>query len=536
MRTLAIRTALFATAFVLVPGTAHPQNADSERVAQLEAQLTLQEAELAKQQAALAKLRAQVEALRSPASSSPAPKPPEWPAYVVRSPNPYCLLGPLDWREISKQYALNDCHVLAKTRDGKTVLQGEAKMASPAIDTPDPGTSLPGRPLSPYGIAPLLSLGSSDKASITWTKSLNSRFIWLDSDMLSPTVTTLKLSASTSLASGIGTFLDLRDRTSPERADLDYLSGTSVSFGIDRAYFRKRGSGQQEERYKDFRKAAIAKCLSDAKNESLCGDRLGEWLFKPKADANTPEGASFAHPELVTQLYGLIWRNDAEERPEWGWGGSIAVSDRDFTFRQGNVNDITGLDNIRKLSLDPATALADPVTRSKTGTLLEGHAFYYWPLDPEKPWRKPVSNVPGIMLVGQLQFKSEAAFRPKTSATICDPPVALAGSTPTTIQSCTLTQFDRPYRQDDITGSLETRIEFENVPVVGKFGIAPRMAYTFDDGGKVFDLPLYFMQEKGLTAGIRGRVSFDSNDILGNPEDDYWQLQLFFTPLTFKGF
>jgi hypothetical protein len=410
----------------------------------------------------------------------------------------------------------------------------------------DDMTAQPGRPLQASGIVPQLEFGNSGRASITATVPLRIAPLCRSGcDAGGARYTRHALSAvgsfKTDLKDGVGTFLDRREREG--RSDLDYLPGTSVKLGFD--YLRySRGDGSTTTKdIAGLMTRAVEACRLARHTASVSTgqpdatacepEAIVDWIFAVKDDPSTPSGKAFRNAALADELRVLLAGSPAKELPSWGFGASLSASNTDYTFRQGVLSEaIDPATGMRSLLLDTATPLLPEIVDGNRDYLAEAHLFIYKELDRDTPTFAPIWNIPGIMFVPQFTYKSEWGYRPGTKKSICS-----GGGTTVNVVTCKDVQVDRPYRRGLSTFSTELRMKIEQIPVLGQIGLAPRIAYTFDDGATVYDLPIYFSDAKGeMSAGIRYRHVEGGRDLLGNREIDYDQVSIFFTPLKFNAF
>lgn len=542
-----------------VSASAQSLSSEQSRIELLEAHLNVQEK-------ALSELRAQVEALKAtralPAVADQAPLPTSTALGGTWPKIPHCVLGdseqiaavlrdPDDLADCAQAQVGETQQRSARGRLPRGIARGARADRSPTVEQGT--TTLAGRPLPAPGITPQIELGNKSRATLTLSIPINGRRCdgtgvgcseGGDVTAVSPWTFTPSLTVSSKLSDGVGTVVDRRAR--PDRGDLDFVGDTSIKLGFEFLRYARLDKDDAIGRVEKFLGSdAFKACLAAQEKSRLekpgltAGDNgkcsrnsIVAWVMEPKADDSTTHGFAYARPELANKLQNLFWRTGDKAVPTWGGGASITYASQDFAYRQGALTSIPATADAKaRLQLDASAPLAAEKTETNNSWSIEGHLLGFLPFRDRHPNATSPFHADGILFVPQIEHRRFYEFRPKTEYTLCTGATAFGQP-----QNCNKINVDRPYRRTLTSGSLEARLEFLNVPLLGKLAIAPRYSYTFDDNSGIIDLPLYFMQKDTYSAGIRFRYGYGQNDVFGNAEPSYSQVSIFFTPLRFDGF
>jgi hypothetical protein len=570
------RSILLVSALALAPAQAWAQASDAERIAELERLL-------ASQQEALGQLKAQIEALK--------PKPVQTNDVAVRtSPikdtEAICTMrGDADltnalWGRIGPEREEGGAQFLPNLNDCElSPAESSRGLQHVAADPNAPSST---RPVIATGFASSLQFGKDSRASLTYAHPIIWRLVNpRQFDGFTPQQGSVSLSLSTPLdnKSGLGNLLDGRER---ERfRDLNILSGTSVKLGFDFMQFSRRDRARARKDVLAALYTAFTACLEKKKPagtyseadfegyfsgsvpnqsrnlpEGCTGENLIEFITETKPNSAVLDGHVLVRPELATAYQQAFWTAPKIEVPTSGWGVSAEISFPDFSFRQaaytpGLVNGLAGngtsADKYR-ISFDYTQPIPPDSLASSVGKLdfaFNAYVMRYFEFDAEQDGLTPTppkrNDVPGVQSLLSIRHSREWAFRPGTAdQTICPaaaPPAPVAGQTNVS-SGCALVNLDAPFARKSTILSLELRSQVDNIPFVGKFGMAPKIGYRLQDDRIQLDLPLYFTVDKEgkLAAGVRVTHQTGGRNLIGNPEETNTSVSIFFNALSFRPF
>jgi len=440
-----------------------------------------------------------------------------------------------------------------------------------SYSTGDGYSGIPGRVGQALGLQATLNFANSDNASVSYTYGIKGRIVGDEKKdgntyrYQRPILQKITGRVSTPISSGKNSLIDFSN-------GFDLTSGTSFKLAFDYQAFQKqyidpqtrnvldpkdKGPNSVLRRTLNFLNKARAACTKDKARkldaESAARRKLANGfgqnandIFKPQTPpwAKSCEGEGLiswifrlenkngdevlASKDLAAEYINLFWADPkAKPIPQLGWGISAEYSPRDFTYSQGmftvNSEGKRSFDRTQPLMLNPDTS--KPFKDSKDIWVLEAYGSFFESFDDSPPALRIYPE--GFMGIASLKYVSTFEFPSDAKGVeVCDV------SDPTIIlTSCNSINIDAPRSLRGFTGGLEGRFVFRNVPVVDLVGVAPKFEYRFDDGQKIFDLPIYITaNDKGIgTTGIRLRGAWDGVDLLDQPSDSEWNLSFFFS-------
>lgn len=375
-------------------------------------------------------------------------------------------------------------------------------------------------------VVPEFSFGSSDRASIGVEVPLIFRGnpCGNDSDKgcetqkngdptkVFPNVVAVSASVSTPLTEGEGLLFKRKDED-----DFDYLTGTSVTVGLDWYGFEPRGYKEIREQAADYIIAKLRpKCqaLHGFDSDKCKGAQLAGFLREKNAKKE------YINAEEIDAIDNMYWRAPEKADRWWGIGGSVSYSSIDYAYVDGFVTEVTDEDGIVSLVPVLTGILPDAMTESRDNWLFEVHAYRSFKL----------KGIGTPMLTFQLQRKEQYSFREGAEQNVCTESTGNGF----TIQKCENRFLEEPVYDPQTIVSLGTRWRIIRKPF--EIAVAPEWRYVLENGQRVWDLPVYFGSGDSLKGGIRLRLKRGGTDLLGNERASEDQISIFFTPFTFHGF
>jgi hypothetical protein len=472
-----------------------------------------------------------------------------------------------------------------------------AGSSAPAIAQGPPATEtglgdrltnpVPDRPRIAPGISTILEFANRGRASVTYTHPVIYRSVrYTGTEEASdpgnqlvsfrPQLLTISAGLNVPIVKDESNFLSITRRT--ERADIDVLSGTTLRLGFDFFSFHRYDRDQSIIRLTRFlwrarRDCVTARAREMSQSPSLTQDQFfglyglkrhpighDDWKregapvtnatrdvcsgtnlidFVLETEGDGQGGSQFKRAPLAADYQAAFWEEPQTAIPEWGFGGSIEYGTTDFKYRQGSL--LIGPDSNTPpritLAPDRTMALAASQTDTEDDWKVQVYGAYF--LASRHARRPPIGRIysPGVMFVGSATYLSAHQFRPGASEVSFCPLPGPANPNVLSI-GCSAINIDRPYLRDGVTLSGELRTQFNNVPMLGVFGLAPRYSRRLTDSRQSFELPIYLSANaKGWgSAGIRFRRQWDGLDLLGNEEVTTNEISIFLSSaINFRG-
>lgn len=544
-----------------------------QRIDALEREISQRQSELAAYRAELDRLRAAVTSESDAPSTTDAGRP-ESPTQTNRTVaadrTAICRLEHRDDLDqaFSDPRTLPEC-IPVRVRGGGGA-RPEERLAQ-TIQQP-----IPDRPNIAPGLSTTLQFASSTQATVTYTHPVFLRSRFVDTTAAAgerflgfrPQLLTISGGLTVPVSSGESVLLGITERTN--RDDADILPGTTIRLAADFMSFRRFDRANSFLRTVNFLYAAMKTCvkattgateipqtefyarygfrrandrwelspnyrLPEERSRPCTGANLIDFILATEDDPATSTGTRFVRGALASEYQATFWNETPTAIPIWGWGVSVQYGTSDFKYSQGVVNLVpSATDPTRVVArLDTNSPLAAERTDGEDDWLIQGYASRFLPTRDLNMLPPHGMYSQGILFVGSASYRSTHQFRPGvTGLTIC--PTAPAG----VIARCSVVNVDRPYIREGFTLSGEARLQFNNVPVIGVLGFAPRYSYRLADDRQIIDVPIYLSaNSSGFgSAGFRFRHSWDGLDLLGNSERPNTELLVFVTALNFRGF